>query len=164
MERKEPSFLLPERIMLEEWLDYHRATLLWKCEGLDHDQLRLASVPPSNMSLIGLVRHMTEVERNWFMRVLADTEAPPLYYDDDDPDGDFTRVDTTDVTADIARFHATCDHVRRIAATRQLDDAGVRHGELCSLRWIYVHMIEEYARHNGHADFLRERIDGSTGD
>jgi uncharacterized damage-inducible protein DinB len=164
IERTEPPMVLPERDMLESWLDYHRATLLHKCDGLDDDQLRIMSVEPSNMSLLGLVRHMTEVERNWFSRVLAQQDAPPLYYDDADEDGDFTRIADADVAGDHARFLTTCDASRAIAGRHDLDDTGTRRGEPVSLRWIMVHMIEEYARHNGHADLLRERIDGSTGD
>ena len=164
VERVEPSFLLPEREMLESWLEYHRATLLWKCDGLDDAQLKVRSVEPSSMSLLGLVRHMAEVERNWFRRVLDQQDAPGIYYDDANPDGDFDDVDGADVTADMALFEAEVEAARAIAAAHGLDDTGVRRGAPVSLRWIYVHMIEEYARHNGHADFLRERIDGAVGD
>jgi hypothetical protein len=164
VERIEPAFVLPEREMLEGWLEFHRATLLMKCDGLDDEQLRTASVPPSSMSLLGLVRHMTEVERNWFLRVLEGEDAPPLYYSDADPDGDFDNVGDAEVAADFATFSETCARVRTVAASHELDDTGIRHGGPCSLRWIYVHMIEEYARHNGHADLIRERIDGQTGD
>jgi len=164
IERAEPPFVLPEREMLESWLDYHRATLLWKCEGLSDEQLKRRSVEPSTMSLLGLVRHMAEVERNWFRRVLAGEDAPGVFYDDDNPDGDFDLVDRADVASDLEHFDNEVAAARAIAAAHQLDDTGIRHGEPCSLRWIYAHMIEEYARHNGHADFLRERIDGVTGD
>ena len=163
-ERVEPSYLLPEREMLESWLEYHRATLLWKCDGLDEAQLKNRSVEPSSMSLLGLVRHMAEVERNWFRRVLDQQDAPGIYYDDANPDGDFDDVDGADVTADMAHFGAEVEAARAIAAAHGLDDTGVRRGQPVSLRWIYVHMIEEYARHNGHADFVRERIDGAVGD
>jgi uncharacterized damage-inducible protein DinB len=137
---------------------------LWKCDGLDDAQLKVRSVEPSSMSLLGLVRHMAEVERNWFRRVLDQQDAPGIYYDDANPDGDFDDVDGADVTADMAQFAAEVDAARAIASAHGLDDTGVRRGEPVSLRWIYVHMIEEYARHNGHADFLRERIDGAVGD
>jgi uncharacterized damage-inducible protein DinB len=165
IERAEPAFVQDERTMLESWLDYHRATLLWKCEGLTDEQLKRRSVEPSTMSLLGLVRHMAEVERNWFRRVLdAQADAGGIFYDDDNPDGDFDDVDAADVEADRAVFDREVAESRRIAAEHTLDDTGLRRGEPCSLRWIYVHMIEEYARHNGHADLLRERIDGATGD
>ncbi len=152
--------------MLEAWLDYHRATLLTKCEGLDRTELITASCPPSDMNLLGLVRHMAEVERNWFRNVLSGEGAPPLYYDDAvDPDGDFHPPPDVDVDADVAAFLAECDRARELAAGRSLDDTGTtRRGDVVSLRWILVHMVEEYARHNGHADLIRERIDGVTGE
>ncbi|HEY2174157.1 MAG TPA: DinB family protein [Mycobacteriales bacterium] len=165
--RTDPPFVAAERPMLESWLEFHRATLLVKCEGLSDDQLRDRSVPPSSLSLLGLVRHMTEVERNWFRRVLLDEDVARLYWSDDNLDGDFDDVDTADVAADLAIFRAELDHVRAVGeAHPDLDAVGARkrRGNGVTLRWIYIHMIEEYARHNGHADFLRERIDGATGD
>ena len=162
--REDPPYVGDERTLLEAWLDFHRATLLWKCSGLDAEQLRRRSVPPSTMSLLGLVRHLTEVERNWFARVLAGEDAPALYYSDDDPDGDFDGVDGADAEADLAQFRAQVETSRATAGRYGLDDAGTRRGQPVSLRWIYGHMIEEYARHNGHADLLREAIDGATGD
>jgi hypothetical protein len=166
IERAEPSFLLDERAMLDGWLDYHRATLLVKCEGLTHDQLRQRSVPPSSLSLLGLVRHMTEVERWWFAAAIAGERHEFIYCTDDRPDGDFDDVDTADVDADLAAFDAECAHSRAIARSRRLDDRGAhpRRREPVALRWVMTHMIEEYARHNGHADLLREQIDGATGD
>jgi uncharacterized damage-inducible protein DinB len=165
-ERVDPPFVQPEREMLDSWLEFHRATLALKCEGLSDEQLRERSVPPSSMSLLGLVRHMAEVERNWFRRVLSSEDAPPFYYDEKNPDGDFDDVDTASVEEAFATWRAECDNARAVAARMQLDDEGTgrRHGQPISLRWVLVHMIEEYARHNGHADFLRERIDGTTGD
>ena len=166
-DRRDPPFVADERAMLDAWLDFHRATLLSKCEGLDDAQLRTRSVPPSSLSLLGLVRHMTEVERSWFRRVLLDEEVQPLYYSDANEDGDFDDVDTADVPADLARFREELETCREIAASHQDLDAVAkrrRRGHEVSLRWIYLHMVEEYARHNGHADFLRERIDGVTGD
>jgi Protein of unknown function (DUF664) len=166
-DRTDPPFVAGEREMLDAWLDFHRATLLAKCAGLDDVQLRIRSVPPSSLTLLGLVRHMTEVERSWFRRVLLDEPAAPLYYSDDNVDGDFDDVDSADPTADFARFREEVQACRTVAALHPDLDAeakGRRHGSVVSLRWIYVHMIEEYARHNGHADLLRERIDGATGD
>jgi len=165
--RLDPPFVAQEREMLDSWLDFHRATLLMKCQGLTDEQLKTRSVAPSSLSLLGLVRHMTEVERGWFRRVLLDEDAKPLYLAEDREDGDFDDVDGADVAADIDRFRDEVEHCRRICAEHpDLDAVGRRrrHGSNVSLRWIYVHMIEEYARHNGHADFLRERIDGVTGD
>src|SRR3954471_17169742 len=102
------------------------------------------SVPPSNLSLLGLVRHMTEVERNWFVRVLDGQDITGLYYDDAEPDGDFTLVADAVVPDDMAMFEQVCEESRDIARSRGLDDVGMRHGDPCSLRWILVHMIEEY--------------------
>jgi uncharacterized damage-inducible protein DinB len=169
-ERKEPSTLAGEREMLEGWLDYHRETLALKCSGLDDKQLREAAVPPSELSLLGLVRHMAEVERGWFRKALGGEDAAAIYYSDADPDGDF-HVGEGDTGAEAyATWQAEISHARELATNRALDDlgAGARRerttGQPYNLRWIYTHMIEEYARHNGHADLLRERIDGSTGD
>jgi uncharacterized damage-inducible protein DinB len=153
--------------MLDAWLDFHRATLGMKCEGLSSEQLRLRSVPPSTMSLLGLVRHMTEVERSWFRRCLAGEDLPPLYCSDTNPDGDFDDVDEADVRRSFSAWHEVCDDSRRLAAeANDLDTVGrkLREGEPVSLRWILIHMVEEYARHNGHADLLRQTIDGATGD
>jgi hypothetical protein len=174
-DRLDPPFRDGERAAVEAWLEFHRVTLLQKCAGLTLEQLGERSVPPSALSLRGLVRHMTEVERSWFRRVLAGQQAPPLYYGPDDEDGDFDGVgrgtdhpDTgTAVIREFAAFTAECENSRALAAGHEsLDDvgAGLRHGQQVSLRWIHLHMIEEYARHNGHADLLRERIDGATGD
>ena len=156
-----------ERAMLDAWLDFHRATLAMKCDGLTSDQLRERSVPPSSLSLLGLVRHMAEVERSWFRRVFEGADAPPRWYDEDNPDGDFDDVDDADVDEAFRAWEAECEHARSVAAaTPSLDAVGraQRYGGDVSMRWILVHMVEEYARHNGHADLLRERIDGAVGD
>ncbi|MDX3458497.1 DinB family protein [Streptomyces sp. ME02-8801-2C] len=166
--RSEPAQNADERTMLEGWLDYHRQTLAWKCEGLTDAQLRTASVEPSELSLMGLVRHMAEVERSWFRRVLVGDDSGPIYYSEEDPDGEFhlTEADTWDEA--YGTWQAEIDVARRNAAQFGLDGLSKgrsRHSdEPFSLRWIYTHMIEEYARHNGHADLVRERLDGATGD
>jgi uncharacterized damage-inducible protein DinB len=165
LNRIDPPYVAGERAMLESWLEYHRATLAWKCEGLDDAQLRQRAVPPSSLSLIGLVRHMADVERNWFRRVLGGENVPGIYWTDDDLDADFNDVDAADVQEAFATWRSECERARRnAAAAASLDVTGQRRGEAVTLRWILVHMIEEYARHNGHADFLRERIDGAVGD
>ena len=166
VERTEPDYLLAERGMLEAWLDYERATLAVKCDGLTDDQLKLRAVPPSTMSLLGLVRHMADVESHWFRRVLSAVPDSRIYWNDDNPDGDFDDVDTADVAYDFTTWRAECDNARAVAARMTLDDCSERthHGNVISLRWVLVHMIEEYARHNGHADLLRECIDGVTGE
>jgi len=165
VERIDPPLVAQEREMLDAWLDYHRATLAVKCEGLTDDQLRARAVPPSSLSLLGLVRHMGEVERSWFRRVLSGEQAPPRYYSDENPDGDFDDVADAGVAEAFGYWRDECAHAReRVAAAPSLDVTGTgRQGEGYSLRWIMVHMIEEYARHNGHADLLRERIDGTVG-
>jgi len=104
------------------------------------------------------------VERNWFRRVLLrEPQTPPLWYDPAVEDSDMVPLDDADWAADVAAWHAECEHSRAAAAARDLDATGLRRGEDVSLRWIYVHMIEEYARHNGHADLIRELVDGTVG-
>ncbi len=162
--RQEPPFVLDERPMLEAWLEFHRTTLLLKCEGLDDAGRKSRPVPSSLLSLHGLVRHMAEVERNWFRRVLLrQPTTPPIWYDPAVEDSELVPLDEADWEADLAAWVAECDASRATAAAHQLDDTGLRHGQPCSLRWIYVHMIEEYARHNGHADLIRELVDGNVG-
>jgi uncharacterized damage-inducible protein DinB len=162
--RTEPSFLLGEREMLEGWLEFHRVTLLLKCEGLDDAGRKARPVPTSLLSLHGLLRHMAEVERNWFRRVLTrDADTPPIWFDPAIDDSELVPLDDADWEADLAAWHAECEHSRNAAAAHELDDTGIRRGEPCSLRWIYTHMIEEYARHNGHADLIRELVDGTVG-
>jgi len=151
--------------MLEGWLDYHRATLAVKCEGLDDEQLRLRAVPPSNLSLLGLVRHMAEVERNWFRRVLAGEDVADVYCTPEDPDADFDNVDDADSGHAFTSWREEIGRARdACAAVDDLSSWAVHGGRRVSLRWILSHMVEEYARHNGHADLLRERIDGVTGE
>ena len=153
--------------MLDGWLEYHRATLAWKCEGLAADQLRERAVPPSSLSLLGLVRHMAEVERAWFRRRAGREDVPMLYCTDSSPDADFDEVADADAAEALETWRQECDRARAIvAAVPSLDDTfeNDRDGQTYSLRWIVSHMVEEYARHNGHADLLRERIDGATGD
>jgi uncharacterized damage-inducible protein DinB len=161
-----PPLKADERTTLESWLDFHRATLAMKCQGLDEEQAGAASVAPSAVTLTGLVQHMAEVERNWFRRVLAGEPAPPIYdpqADPDGPDGGFELAEGASSRDAIATWQAEIASAREHCAGRDLADTGRFAGQDVSLRWIYVHMIEEYARHNGHADLLRERIDGITG-
>lgn len=145
-----------------------RETLELKCSGLDPEQLADRSVEPSTLSLLGLVRHMADVERGWFRRFLAGEHAPPLFYSADDPDGDFNgaAADRELVGEAWDAWRAEVEYAERFAAEHGLDTIGARvdsdRGPL-SLRWVLVHMIEEYARHLGHADLLRERTDGAVG-
>jgi uncharacterized damage-inducible protein DinB len=154
--------------MLESWLDYHRATLEMKCDGLTPEQLRRRSAPPSNLTLLGLVRHMAEVERGWFRNIFRGQPAPELFCTDENPEGDFNDLDSVPPNQAFALWREECDWARDVFAAAELDEIGKekspRSGKEFSMRWIMVHMIEEYARHNGHADLIREAIDGTTGD
>ena len=162
--RTEPPFVSSERAMLEAWLEFHRTTLLLKCEGLGDAERKRRPVPTSKLSLHGLVRHMAEVERSWFRRtLLREPDAPSIWYDPAVEDSELIPLDDADWDADLSAWLAECDQSRAAAAGHDLDDTGLRRGEPCSLRWIYLHMIEEYARHNGHADLIRELVDGSVG-
>ncbi|MFF5188520.1 DinB family protein [Streptomyces sp. NPDC000345] len=167
-QRTEPAQNADERTMLEGWLEYHRQTLVWKCEGLTDEQLRTASAPPSELSLMGLVRHMADVERGWFRRVLAGEDPGPIHYSEADPDGEFHLTEEDTWEEAYGTWQAEVEAARRCAEGVALDDLSRGRSKFTdepfSLRWIYTHMIEEYARHNGHADLLRERIDGATGD
>jgi uncharacterized damage-inducible protein DinB len=165
VERIDPPFISDERASLRAWLEFHRATLLWKCDGLDEAGLKARPLATSMMSLHGLVRHLAEVERNWFRIVLAGEDIDWLYGDDDHPDGDFELTAEADWTVDVAAWMSECEHSRRLEeAAPSLDVTGLRHEQPVDLRWIMVHMIEEYARHNGHADVIRELVDGTVGD
>jgi uncharacterized damage-inducible protein DinB len=164
--RHDPPFVADERSMLEAWLDWHRITLQLKCEGLSDDDRKRRPVETSKLSLHGLVRHMADVERNWFRRVLLDEqEVEPVFWrPGGDDDSELVPLDDAVWADDLAAWEAECEAARATAARFDLDHCGVRRGEPCSLRWIYNHMIEEYARHNGHADLLRELVDGAVGD
>ncbi|MER6075313.1 DinB family protein [Streptomyces sp. NPDC001817] len=155
-----------ERSMLAGLLRDQRMTLELKCAGVDTDLSR-RSVEPSTLSLLGLVRHLADVERRWFRNVLAGQDAPPLFSSQDDPDGDFdgAAADPAVAAAAWQAWHGEVDFSERFAAEApNLDIEGTDswRGRV-SLRWVLIHMIEEYARHNGHADLLRERIDGAKG-
>ncbi|GGT42132.1 DinB family protein [Streptomyces purpureus] len=171
-ERSEPSTTAGERDMLEGWLEYHRMTLAQKCSGLDEKSLRETSAPPSDLSLMGLVRHMAEVERGWFRRTMAGEsreDAGWIYSTPADHDGDLHPGESDTWEEAFATWQEEISRGREIAARfDSLDDLALgRHPRRpmdFNLRWIYTHMIEEYARHNGHADLLRERIDGAKGD
>jgi uncharacterized damage-inducible protein DinB len=166
LERRDAPDIADERTMLEGWLNWHRDTLLHKCAGLTAEQLKTASVEPSNLTLLGLVRHMTEVERGWFRVRFAGEQLDYRYCTPDNLDGDFDDVAKADAEADLAAFHAEVKACDAAAAGHSLEETFVhpRTNQERNLRWIYVHMVEEYARHNGHADLIRERIDGATGD
>ena len=161
--RSPAPLVADERSMYQGWLDFHRGTLVWKCTGLTDDQLKSASVTSSTLTLLGLLRHMAEVERWWFRTNAAGLSLPDLYWTDDDSDGDFDNVADAVVAEDFATFRAQCLAADEAVRAMSLDDTFAGRNGPISLRWVYVHMIEEYARHNGHADLLRECIDGTTG-
>lgn len=171
-ERPEPSPQPDERTALESFLDYFRATLLWKAEGLTDQQARSATVEPSIMSIAGLLRHMAEVERHWFQMYLRGDAENRLFWGGDDPDADFHVPDSVTLADCVALFEREVATSREITRHFTLDDLaaisdrqrGLDSDWRPNLRWIMVHMIEEYARHCGHADLIRERIDGATGD
>ena len=159
-----PKDGLGEREMLEAWLEFQRTTLLLKCEGVHDHARRARPLATSMLSLHGLVRHMAEVERSWFRRtLLREGDLPFRWRDPHEEDREFVPLDDADWEADLEAWAEEIENSRAAAARFSLDDTGLRRGEPCSLRWIYVHMIEEYARHNGHADLLREMADGAVG-
>ncbi|BFV59549.1 DinB family protein [Kitasatospora sp. CMC57] len=163
--RTEPSRVADERASLTEFLDHQRQTLAMKCAGLTPDQLRTRAVPPSALSLLGLVRHLADVERGWFLNVVAERDVPSYW--GRTPDG--SRADFEVAGADPERAFAVweevCGEARAVVAgVDSLDAVTYFDGQPYSLRYVLTHMIEEYARHNGHADLLRELIDGSTGE
>lgn len=154
-----------EREILTAFLDWQRQTFELKCAGLPPERLSDRSIPPSGLSLHGLLRHLAAVERWWFRQQFAGEDVPNLYYSDDDPEQDFDDVGG-DVVQALAVWRSECQASRAVAAaSSSLDETGVQRstGEPFCLRRLLVYMIAEYARHNGHADLLRERIDGRTG-
>jgi uncharacterized damage-inducible protein DinB len=149
-----------ERATLQVFLDWQRATLLFKCAGLTGEQLAERTLPPSDLSLLGLIRHLTNVERIWFRQRFADEPVEDVY----EREIAFQATDPTRAAADYARLTEEIKLADAAAENAPLEAAFTHRGETLSLRFIYLHMIEEYARHNGHADLLRERIDGATGE
>ena len=168
-----PPRVPDERQALDGALDFQRQTLMLKCTGLTAEQLKQRAIPPATLSLLGLVRHLAGVESWWFRRNYAGLELDDLYSMEDNPDAEFDELDTTDAKADLATYAAEVELARQATAGHDLDETFLlaphfllpdRKPEERNLRWVYVRMIEEYARHNGHADLLRQCIDGVTGD
>jgi uncharacterized damage-inducible protein DinB len=152
-----------ERDMLRDWLDWHRATLLRKCAGLDAAQLARRPVPPSGLSLLGLVRHLADTERGWVRQFFHGEPVPDLYYRDDLPDADFREAGADRAEQDYETYRAEFAPVDAALAELALDDTIVFRDKTTSVRWMWQHLVEEYARHNGQADLLREAIDGAAG-
>ncbi len=168
---QDDRFALPasadERTLLTTFLDFHRDVLVRKCAGLSDEQLRLRAVPTSNVTLLGLVRHLAGVERWYFQGVIAGQFPGGLYADTDDDEEDFNDLETATGEKAFAIWLAEVEQSRRITDDRPLDAIGASTddtGRQRSLRWVLNHMIDEYARHNGHADLIREAIDGVTGE
>ena len=166
LERDPSPRLGGERESLQGWLDFHRQTLLRKCAGLTHEQLAQRSVPPSRLSLLGLVRHMAEVEAWWFRSNMRGDLAHGFFGPDDNLEGDFEDLDSMPAEEVFDLYAEHCRLADEAVAELPLEARfrSIGRGTELDLRWIYLHMIEEYARHNGHADLLRECIDGVTGD
>jgi uncharacterized damage-inducible protein DinB len=165
--RTDPPGRGDERAVLTGFLTYQRDTLELKCRGLGPEELARRAVEPSALSLLGLVRHLADVERSWFRRVIAGQDAPPIFYTPDALNDDFDGAAAEQALADEAwaRWREEVAFADEVTAATSLDATGTtRRGDEVSLRWVLTHMIEEYARHNGHADLLRERIDGQVGE
>ena len=160
--RVDPLFVAPERESLAGWVDHYRTELLAKLEGLTEEQAD-RRVVPSLTTLHGLVRHLTKVEFVWFVSVIAGLDEPAPFGFPDRVDGDFLLDDGATLEEDVARYVAACERSRELFAGVGLDEVRThrRIGEI-DVRWIMIHMVEEYAQHNGHADILRELIDGTT--
>jgi len=153
-----------EQDLLVGFLEFYRSVFARKAEGIDDEAARTATCPPSILTITGLVRHMCEVERGRFRRGIGHESVPPIYYSDEDPDGDL-HVGPDDTIADaLATWWGEVDRARAILGDADLETVIERGDEEISVRWIVLHMIEEYARHCGHLDLLREAIDGQTGD
>ena len=154
-----------EREALAAYLEYYRATVDMKCRGLNPEQARARSMPPSTMSLHGLVRHLAGVERWWFQQNFERRDVPFLFFTTDNPDLDYEPPQDADFTADLQTWRAECAVSREIVAAHDLDDTArpLDWYEDVDLRWLVLRMITEYAQHCGHIDLLREGIDGRTG-
>ncbi|QLY30189.1 DinB family protein [Nocardia huaxiensis] len=166
IELPEHSRLGAERALLNSLLERGRAIFLWKCSGLNGIHLAARAVEPSSMSLLGLIRHLSEDERGWFRICAAGEKLDYIYCSESNPDGDFDDALPESAEDDYERYLAEIALADKAVAELPLDlvvEHPARPGLRVSVRWIYLHMIEEYGRHDGHADLLRERIDGATG-
>lgn len=162
--RPDPPMEAGEKETLTGFLDFQRATLRWKCEGLTPEQLGRRAVEPSTLTLHGLVRHLTEVEVGWFVGTFTDEPVQDPYTSPDRPDADWTDLDPARYAEDLRRYDEAVERARAAIADLDPGYVGSDDGKPVTLRWVLAHMIEEYARHVGHADLLRERIDGATGE
>lgn len=152
-----------DRPMLEGLLGWQRSTLLNICAGLTGEQLARRPIPPSNLSLLGLVRHMAKVERIWFSQRAQGLEVVPMYDLTLGKDADFEDIHADEAPAALRRLQDEWVASDKAVADLDFESPVDAHGDTLSLRFVFVHMIGEYARHNGHADLLRQTIDGATG-
>jgi Protein of unknown function (DUF664) len=154
-----------EREALAAYLEYYRATMEMKCRALTPEQARTRSMPPSALSIHGLIRHLAGVERWWFQQNFEHRDVPFLFFTADDPHADFNPPSDADFAADLDAWRAECAVSRDIVAAHDLDDTArpLDWYEDVDLRWLVLRMITEYAQHCGHVDLLREGIDGRTG-
>jgi uncharacterized damage-inducible protein DinB len=172
MERHDPDLAADELTTLGQYMDFHRATFLQKIEGLTQEQLATRSVGSSELTLGGLAKHLALNEDSWFGEVLTGTPMPEPWASapfDDDPDWEWHSASDDSPDDLVAIYNAACERSRaHVAAVGDLDALSVelsrKENQKFSLRWILLHMIEETSRHNGHADLLREAIDGATGE
>jgi hypothetical protein len=155
-----------ERELLARFLDYQRAVLARKAAGITDEQARIAACPPSNLTMLGLVRHLAEVERGWAHESFLGVDLEPLFVTPDRPSGDWIAPSDATLADAVTRWWVEVESADRVYATASLDDVSARGWEeyRYSVRWILIHLIEEYARHCGQADLIREAIDGSVGD
>jgi hypothetical protein len=151
-----------DRPMLEGYLGWQRTTLLNICAGLSAEQLACRPLPSSNLSLLGLIRHLAKVERIWFRQRVAGEDVPPMYDPALGKDHDYDTLDPYEAPSALARLQEEWRIADSAVASVSFDNTIDVGGEVFSVRMVYVHMIGEYARHNGHADLLREAIDGVT--
>ena len=155
----------PEREALAAYLDYYRATVEMKCRGLTGEQARTRSMPPSTLSLHGLVRHLASVERWWFQQNFERRDVPFLFFTTEEPELDFHPPADADFAQDLETWRAECEISREIVASHDLDDTvrPLDWHEDVDLRWLVLRMITEYAQHCGHVDLLREGLDSKIG-
>jgi uncharacterized damage-inducible protein DinB len=165
VERSGQLLIGGEADVIWSMVDFYRSTLLTKCQGLAEDQLKCHSVRPSSLTLLGLLQHMTAVERYWFEECAEGRAVEPIYSSDTFRNGDFEALDTFPVKEVAERYHAACASSRGIAAAHSFEEVveSEAYGHPLSIRFIAVHMVDEYARHCGHADLLREAVDGVVG-
>jgi hypothetical protein len=161
-ERTEVPGVGSERELLQTFLQYERDTVMWKLDGLSLEEATRSHVP-SNTSLLGMVKHLGWVELSWFESVLEGAEFNPPWRKDD-PDADW-RIEPGETVESVLTFYRdACRRADEAGARHQLDDLAANAKDDVSLRWIYIHLIEETARHAGHADILRELTDGEVGE